>query len=121
LGHQIDETVLRPKKVTKQRFRASIINEWEGRCAYCNCVPTGKITLDHVIPKTKGGQTTKENLVPCCIRCNGSKNHHDWRSWFQGVAWHCPVREEKIRAWQFVSNGESRAGDGNGSPELADF
>lgn len=92
------------KRVTKHRFRKLIIEAWDGRCAYCDCIPTGKITLDHVIPKCKGGHTVRENLVPSCIRCNGAKNHHDWLEWYRGVAWHCPEREGRVRAWLMIGS-----------------
>lgn len=49
------------------------------RCVYCGCHPK-KLEQDHVIPVTKGGQHTKENVVPACRSCNARKNsrllHH---------------------------------------------
>jgi 5-methylcytosine-specific restriction endonuclease McrA len=87
-----------PKRDTKHRFRRVIIDAWDGCCAYCGCRPE-KITLDHLSPKCKGGKTTKGNLVPACIRCNGAKNHHEMAEWFRSVPWHCPERELKIQAW----------------------
>jgi 5-methylcytosine-specific restriction endonuclease McrA len=41
-------------------------------CAYCG--RTGKpLTLDHVIPRSKGGTTKWENCVACCKACNLNK------------------------------------------------
>ncbi|MEX0602574.1 MAG: HNH endonuclease [Bacteroidota bacterium] len=42
------------------------------RCQYCG---RGDVTLtvDHVIPKARGGRETWENLVCACIRCNNRK------------------------------------------------
>lgn len=43
------------------------------RCAYC-----GKqtiLTMDHVIPVSKGGKHVKENIVPACLSCNARKNN----------------------------------------------
>jgi 5-methylcytosine-specific restriction endonuclease McrA len=41
-------------------------------CAYCG--KKGKpLTLDHVIPRSKGGKTDWENCVACCRGCNHSK------------------------------------------------
>lgn len=31
------------------------------------------LTLDHVIPRSRGGKSSWENLVACCRRCNHSK------------------------------------------------
>ncbi len=42
------------------------------RCTYCG--DGGRnLTMDHVIPKSKGGRTDFDNCVACCKRCNGKK------------------------------------------------
>lgn len=41
-------------------------------CQYCNEKPY-ELTIDHIIPKTAGGQTTWVNVVACCKRCNAKK------------------------------------------------
>lgn len=44
------------------------------RCQYCGqAQPTNKLSLDHVIPRSHGGLTTWENIVCCCLKCNGRK------------------------------------------------
>ena len=43
-------------------------------CQYCGVViPLGKGTIDHVLPKSRGGGNTWENLVCCCAKCNIKK------------------------------------------------
>ncbi len=42
------------------------------RCAYCGNFH-GKLTIDHIIPKSKGGKTTFENCVSSCKPCNNLK------------------------------------------------
>lgn len=43
-------------------------------CQYCG--RTGvELTLDHVIPKSRGGKTTWENLVTACKECNTKKGN----------------------------------------------
>ena len=49
-----------------------ILVEWNNSCAYCHRTNL-KITKDHVIPLTKGGHHTKENVVPACHSCNSRK------------------------------------------------
>ena len=40
-------------------------------CQYCGeSFPTPELTFDHVIPRSKGGRTTWENVVTCCHICN---------------------------------------------------
>ena len=35
----------------------------------------GELTLDHVIPRSRGGLSTWENLVACCHPCNRKKGN----------------------------------------------
>lgn len=42
-------------------------------CAYCES--REELTLDHVLPRSRGGGSTWENLVACCRRCNLKKGH----------------------------------------------
>jgi 5-methylcytosine-specific restriction endonuclease McrA len=94
--HLIDETELQPKRITKHRFRARIFLAWGHACAYCG---EQADTLDHVLPRSQGGLTVMENLVPACRRCNGSKSSADWREWFAAQPWHCPDRAGRIDGW----------------------
>src|SRR3990167_8406153 len=41
-------------------------------CFYCN-QKSFKMTLDHVIPLSKGGRNSPENIVPACHKCNCTK------------------------------------------------
>lgn len=40
-------------------------------CQYCG--KNGNLTIDHVIPKSRGGVDSWSNIVACCIRCNNRK------------------------------------------------
>jgi 5-methylcytosine-specific restriction endonuclease McrA len=43
-------------------------------CQYCGCHPgTESLTLDHVVPRSRGGLTTWTNVVLACIECNSRK------------------------------------------------
>ena len=51
-----------------------------GTCQYCGrSVSTAEFTLDHVVPRCKGGRTTWENLVTSCARCNHRKGSRSVR------------------------------------------
>jgi len=51
----------------------TIIEQHEGRCVYCGCIPQ-VMTVDHVVPLSKGGAHNAYNVVPSCSSCNSSKN-----------------------------------------------
>jgi len=52
-----------------------ILKEYKFKCAYCGKEFTlfDRETKDHVIPISKGGDNTKENVVPACRSCNSKK------------------------------------------------
>jgi 5-methylcytosine-specific restriction endonuclease McrA len=46
-------------------------------CQYCNVkFRPSELTMDHVIPRSKGGGTNWENIVAACACCNGKKADH---------------------------------------------
>lgn len=45
------------------------------RCQYCGCNDRTKLTIDHVVPRSKGGATSYQNCVAACISCNNSKGN----------------------------------------------
>ena len=47
-------------------------------CQYCYTqLPTTKLTMDHVLPISKGGKTNWENIVTACNPCNGKKGNDE--------------------------------------------
>ncbi len=53
------------------RFNLFLRDEFE--CQYCGA--PNDLTFDHVIPRSKGGRTTWENVVAACSRCNLRKGN----------------------------------------------
>jgi 5-methylcytosine-specific restriction enzyme A len=46
----------------------------KGQCHYCGrSVIPRELTMDHVVPVSRGGKTTKGNVVTCCKECNTAK------------------------------------------------
>lgn len=44
------------------------------QCQYCGGdFPPSQLSFDHVMPRSRGGKTTWENIVSCCFRCNAKK------------------------------------------------
>jgi 5-methylcytosine-specific restriction endonuclease McrA len=52
--------------------RSQIYKRDKNSCQYCGA--TTRLTIDHVLPRSKGGQDTWENLVVACSSCNVKKS-----------------------------------------------
>ena len=56
--------------------RRQIIARDNNQCQYCAKVfLSDKLTLDHIVPKSKGGKNTWDNLVAACKKCNQKKGN----------------------------------------------
>ena len=51
--------------------RKNILRRDSHKCLYCGS--TINLTVDHVIPKSRGGEDCWENLVTACVKCNNKK------------------------------------------------
>ena len=47
-----------------------LLAECHRRCCICNRFCGVKIEIDHIIPKSEGGDDTIENLIPVCFECH---------------------------------------------------
>lgn len=92
--------VLSPKSARK-KFRQSIFEAWEWKCAYCEkqlCDRTA--TIDHIIPKHKGGHNTRNNLACCCNSCNKSKASTLPFEWLkEGHPLYSEEKVSRIKQW----------------------
>jgi 5-methylcytosine-specific restriction endonuclease McrA len=56
--------------------RKNILMRDRYTCQYCHhTLPSSELTLDHVIPRSRAGESTWENLVACCHACNNRKGN----------------------------------------------
>ncbi len=65
----LKEYVRLRKQVAFTRFNLFLRDEF--RCQYCGA--KGELTFDHVVPRSKGGVTSWENVVAACTLCNFRK------------------------------------------------
>lgn len=61
-------------KQTIRFNRRNIFARDANRCQYCGRrFPTSELSLDHVVPRSRGGETSWENIVCSCVKCNVKK------------------------------------------------
>ena len=54
--------------------RRNIFARDRGHCQYCGQhYSSSELSLDHVLPRSRGGVASWENLVCCCVQCNSRK------------------------------------------------
>ncbi|MFQ5575891.1 MAG: HNH endonuclease [Anaerolineae bacterium] len=63
-----------PYRASLPVTRRSLLVRDRYTCQYCGAQP-GKqdLTVDHILPRSKGGKTTWDNVVAACKRCNSKK------------------------------------------------
>ncbi len=64
---------VRVPRTVKRRISRRVLFARDGwRCVYCG-TSNGRLTLDHVVPRSRGGASTWENVVTACAPCNLDK------------------------------------------------
>ena len=81
--------------LTEEEWQENILF-FDGECAYCGSKE--KLTQDHIIPVSKGGGYTKENIIPCCGSCNSSKQDKNYEEWYKSKSFFNKKRLERINA-----------------------
>ena len=61
-----------------------------GVCYYCNSeVGKAHLTMDHVVPLSRGGKSKKGNIVPACKACNNKKKYLlpiEWEEYLKSLS-----------------------------------
>ncbi|MBA7637692.1 hypothetical protein ES703_45338 [subsurface metagenome] len=103
--------IRRPPRSTRKLTRLEVFKRDHYTCQYCG-KETRNLTLDHVIPRYRGGQHTWENVVSACVRCNRRKagrtpqeagmrlTHHPFQPRITGL-FYIPAHYPQVRSeWQ---------------------
>jgi 5-methylcytosine-specific restriction endonuclease McrA len=75
----MDEAEIRTERAKAREMRKT--RWWQqktasGECYYClQIVSFQELTMDHLVPLTRGGRSTRDNLVPSCKECNTRKKN----------------------------------------------
>lgn len=96
----VNLVVLTPK-LARRKFREHIFEAWDWKCAYCDKQLTAHTaTIDHIVPKHKGGQNVRSNLACACGPCNRNKASQSLNDWFiPQQTFFCEERLDKLRKW----------------------
>ena len=63
-----------PRAVQRKISRRALFARDGWRCVYCGSTG-GRLTLDHVVPRSRGGDSVWENVVTSCAPCNLKKGN----------------------------------------------
>ena len=83
-------------KLRVRRWRQSLHTYTGKSCIYCG---KPSESIDHVLPRSRGGLSITENCVPACLSCNGHKSDADAFDWYRRQRFYDPRRAMAIRAW----------------------
>ena len=102
-GKEIDRVSSERRRTLKKQLPATFtLKQWNEckeyfnhSCAYCG-KPMKRLEQEHFIPLNKGGEYTKNNILPSCKSCNSSKHAQNFFTWYSRQAFYSKEREEKI-------------------------
>jgi 5-methylcytosine-specific restriction enzyme A len=72
------------QEIKRERDKSRILRRsrwWQNRLALGSChwcggtFPVEDLTMDHVIPLSRGGKASRNNVVPACKQCNSNKKY----------------------------------------------
>ena len=79
-----------------RQWRKSIHTFTDSSCIYCG---KNSESIDHIVPRSRGGLSNTENCVPACLSCNGDKSDDEAFCWYRKQKFYDPRRAMAIRAW----------------------
>jgi 5-methylcytosine-specific restriction endonuclease McrA len=97
MGKHHDRSTSGERPSFKPEDWTAILNRHGRRCAYCN-TKKGKMTMDHVLPLSRGGRHCVSNVVPACGQCNKVKADMTLMEWKRKNMY-------DLRPWTMTTNG----------------
>jgi len=88
-AYDLEESDLKRERRKARELRES---QWwkrrvaKGECYYCGrATPPNELTMDHIVPVSRGGKSTRGNVVACCKTCNNAKKQLLPMEWEQYI------------------------------------
>ena len=98
--HYLQNLITMTSPEAKRLWLRAIKEHFDCKCVYCGeTYEPNELTLDHVRPKTFGGQDLTNNLVPSCRKCNQAKGSQNWLQWMRATFGENPSKEQLILSW----------------------
>jgi 5-methylcytosine-specific restriction endonuclease McrA len=91
-GFISDEEIRREKEKARSLRKSAwwMRKIQKGVCHYCNSkVGKASLTMDHVVPLSRGGKSRKGNIVPACKECNNKKKYLlpiEWEEYLKALS-----------------------------------
>jgi 5-methylcytosine-specific restriction endonuclease McrA len=88
----ISETEVRREREKSRALRKS--RWWQNRlaqgiCHWCqSSFAVDELTMDHIVPVTRGGKSSRNNVVPACKECNNRKKYllpMEWEEYLENL------------------------------------
>jgi 5-methylcytosine-specific restriction protein A len=96
MSYEIDIVTEEELRREKEKARSLRRTHWwdrkvqKGVCHYCHSdVGRERLTMDHVVPLSRGGRSKKGNIVPACKECNNKKKSMvplEWEEYIETLA-----------------------------------
>jgi len=68
----------KPRRNVSAALRFEILSRDKFTCQYCGRkAPAVQLAVDHVVPFSKGGKCTRDNLTTACVECNTGKSDRE--------------------------------------------
>ena len=83
-----------PATLTEKQWN-KIKEHFQGQCCYCG-KESDELQQEHYVPLSKGGEYTKNNILPACKSCNTSKKDKSFNIWYKSYKHYSKEREQKI-------------------------
>ena len=73
---------IRRRREASSMKRLRIYMRDKFRCQYCgDKKPAGELTLDHILPRSRGGDNSPVNVVTACVACHYAEARVEWRKY----------------------------------------
>tara|TARA_A100001015_G_scaffold291874_1_gene366564 strand:+ start:675 stop:1004 length:330 start_codon:yes stop_codon:yes gene_type:complete len=96
--HYIHNLIAMNSSMSKKMWRKALKEHFDCTCVYCGqTYELSTLTLDHVIPRSAGGETIASNMLPACSCCNQKKGSKPWLDFMRSTFGTNRLREHVIK------------------------